>query len=203
MNNISTDVKQMKVEDVIGLFEGVGIEEVRRPYGSIDVLIGFEYAGCHPVKRLSVENLLILGNRFGKCLGGSHPVLKEKARKLLQYVSINYVKGINIDDFFETENLGIEVEPRCGNCSCGSCPIGGKNYTIAEERELKLIEDGLVRKSDHWEATYLWKRSPVDLPDNKLAALGRMRSTEKRLAKDQGYQSMYQDQIKDMITRGI
>ena len=83
MNNISTEVKQIKVEDVIGLFEGVRVEEVRRPYGSIDVLIGFEYAGCHPVKRLSVENLLILGNRFGKCLGGSHPVLKEKARKLL------------------------------------------------------------------------------------------------------------------------
>ena len=60
-----------------------------------------------------------------------------------------------------------------------------------------------MRKSDHWEATYPWKRSPVDLPDNKVAALGRMRSTEKRLAKDQGYQAMYQDQIKDMITRGV
>ena len=53
---------------------------------------------------------------------------------------------MKIDDFFETEMLGVEVKPRCGNCSCGSCPFGGKDYTIAEERELKLIEDGLIRK---------------------------------------------------------
>ena len=203
MNNISTDVKQIKVENVLKLFVGLTLDEINRPSHSIDVLIGFEYAGCHPMKIESVDNLLLLENRFGKCLGGSHPLLKERTRKLLQHVSINHIKGVKINDFFDTEMLGIEVKPKCGNCSCGSCPIGGKDYTIAEERELKLIEDGLVRKSDHWEATYPWRRNPIELPDNKAAALGRLRSTERRLDKDLQHQIMYQKQMDEMISRGV
>ena len=41
--------------------------------------------------------------------------------------------------------------PRCGNC-----PLGGKDYSLKEERELKMIEDGLKFKSEegHWEAQY-------------------------------------------------
>ena len=113
------------------------------------------------------------------------------------------MKGVKIEDFFEIESLGVEVKPKCGNCRCGSFPIGGKDYTIKEERELRLIENGLERKSNHWQATYPWKRSPEDLPDNKVCALGMLKSTERRLAKSEQHQTLHEEQISNMISRRV
>ena len=45
--------------------------------------------------------------------------------------------------FLTIESLGVQCNPKCGNCRCGTCPIGGKSYSIKEERELKLIEEKL------------------------------------------------------------
>ena len=46
--------------------------------------------------------------------------------------------------FFDKEYLCTIVEPRCGGCRCGKCPIPGLRYSYHEEGELKLIRDGLV-----------------------------------------------------------
>ena len=46
------------------------------------------------------------------------------------------------------------LQPNVGDvsvgCKCGKCPLGGKNYSIKEERELNLIEAGLQHKGDHY-----------------------------------------------------
>ena len=47
-----------------------------------------------------------------------------------------------------------KCNPRCGSCRCGKCPIGGKQYTLKQERELDQIEEGLTYINDHWEAKY-------------------------------------------------
>lgn len=36
------------------------------------------------------------------------------------------------------ESIGATCEPRCGGCCCGNCQPGGKEMTLAEEREMEM-----------------------------------------------------------------
>ena len=56
---------------------------------------------------------------------------------------VHYIKGVKIEDFYNIENLGINCAPRCGGFKCSKCAPGSNNYTLKEERELKLIKKGL------------------------------------------------------------
>ena len=47
------------------------------------MLIGFEYAGYHPVQRQSVDHLVLLENRFGKCIGRKPAASDETTQKLI------------------------------------------------------------------------------------------------------------------------
>ena len=67
IDRISTKIKEIGMENVLHLFHGITGKSVRRPTGEIDVLVGFEYAGHHPIREQSVGDLLLLGNQFGKC----------------------------------------------------------------------------------------------------------------------------------------
>lgn len=203
INQISSPMRDMDVDRVLHLFQGIKKKEVQRPSGQIDVLIGYEYAGYHPVREQSSEHLLLLRNQFGRCLGGSHTKLTENTLKLIQHATVHHVAKVNIEDFFDAESLGIECSPKCGSCRCGRCPIGGKSFTLKEERELKLIEEGLSQQGDHWVARYPWIRDPNDLPDNKEMALKMLASTEKRLQKNESLRKTYREQISDMVQRGV
>ena len=56
---------------------------------------------------------------------------------------------------------------------------------------------------DVWTVTYLWKRDPKDLPDNKPMALAVLRSTEKWLLKNSAREELYKEKMQDMVTRGV
>ena len=204
IKKITTEIQRVNLKKVSHLFPDVKREEIQRPTGQIDVLIGYEYAGYHPIKVQGSGHLLLLSNQFGKCLGGSHPDLKETTRKMIRNaVLIHHATGVRVDDFYKIETMGVECSPKCGNCRCGHCPIGGKDYTIKEEQELKLIEDNLTYKHDHWEAQYPWIKDPAELPDNRTAAMGKLKATERRLAKNPEQAEIYQKQIDDMVSRDV
>ena len=48
-----------------------------------------------------------------------------------------------------------------------------------------------------------WIRDPADPPDNRKAVFGMLLSTEKRLARNTDHARVYQEQIQDMIGRGV
>jgi len=161
-------------------------------------LIGFNYAGLHPVSEKSCENLLLLKNEFGTCLGGSHQQLKEGTVNHVQHLEVYHVgKGhhITLDDFVDAENLGVSCSPACGSCKCGQCALGSKNCTIKEEKELDLISNNLQHKGDHWETSYPWVKDPRLLHDNRSAAKAILRSTEKRLNNQPQLAETYSQQI--------
>ena len=81
IDKISTDVKYISVKGVLHLFNGIKEVDIQRPTSKIDVLVGYEYAGFHPVREQSVGHWIILNNQFGKCLSGTHQMLKEKTQK--------------------------------------------------------------------------------------------------------------------------
>ena len=100
---------------------------------------------------------------------------------------------MNLESFFDTKGLGVVRTPECGSCRCGKCAVGGKDYTLKEEHELQMIENGLVRHSDHWEASYPWIKEPSTLKENRCVAEAMLKSTEKRLLKDRARAETYQE----------
>ena len=201
IEQISSAIRSTNMNEVADLLN-TDVEKIGRPTGEIDMLIGFEYAGFHPQKIHSSDHLLLLRNKFGCCVGGSHTSLEEKTNLLIQEAEVCHAYA-SITDFYESESLGVMCVPKCGGCKCGECAVGGKQYTIQEERELAIIEQGLSLSNNRWTAKYPWKKDPKDLPNNYPAAFAMLRSTEKRLLKDDNQAKLYSEQIEDMVERGV
>ena len=189
IDKITSNIQAVNLDGVHRLFKDVTKEEIARPTGEIDVLIGFEYAGFHPQKEQFLGHLLLLKNQFGRCIGGTHPQIKEiNKRHKLNSVQVLHTTSPSVEDVYNIENLGIECTPRCGGCKCGRCPLGSKNYTVKEEKELALIEKNLDydKEAKRWIAEYPWIKDSYDMPDNRRIAFTKLISTEKRLAKKHG-----------------
>lgn len=75
----------------------------------MDVLIGYGYARYHPEPEQRSGHLLLLKNRFGQCLGGTHATLEQTdTDQVLQNARVQHLSGIKVEDFFTIENLGVE-----------------------------------------------------------------------------------------------
>ena len=206
IDHITNEISDIKIDGMIHLFNDISKAEIERPSGKVDILIGMEYAAWHPVKEQSYEHLVIYKNAFGRCLGGHHSSIVEKTYKNTNIAgNVNFISSTcTLQKFFDIESLGTECSPRCGSCRCGKCPIGGKEYTIKEERELALIEQNLKFCGDHWLTTYPWLKNPNELPNNYEQIRKCLVQMEKRLRKDPMSARLYCDQIEDdMISRGV
>ena len=74
IDRMASDIQSVNLDGVVYLSKGVSVEEITRPTGPVDLLIGYEYAGFHPQVGRRKGHLL-LRNLFGKCLGGKHPIV--------------------------------------------------------------------------------------------------------------------------------
>ena len=133
IERITNNISSINIYEVNKLFHGSNIPVVQRPSGTVDLLVGFDYAAWHPIKQQAVEHLLLLSNIFGKCIGGRHPYVSECTEKKVIDVSVSHV---SLSEFFTIESLGVECNLNCGSCRYGKCAIGRKKYTLKEEREL-------------------------------------------------------------------
>ena len=90
--NISTDICKIQTKQLSSLFPGISnLEEVARTAGEVDLLIGLDYASFPPQMVDNVEHLVLYENRFGKCLGGSHPEIKDDTQMVIINVEVNHV----------------------------------------------------------------------------------------------------------------
>ena len=173
IDKITTDIQSVNIDDIVHYFKNVSPDEIKRPSGAVDVLIGYRYAGYHPEPERKLDHLLLLKNRFGRCLGGTHAAFGE-AGHTMHNARVHHVSEIKIEDFFTIENLGVECTSRCGGCKCRKCPLGAENHRLKEEKELQLVEENLEFEDadKQWIAAYPWIQDPAVLPDNRRTALG-------------------------------
>ncbi|XP_068225322.1 uncharacterized protein [Palaemon carinicauda] len=128
---------------------------LQRPEGRIELLIGSDYCTLLPQVIKTVDNIQLLSNDFGLCIRGR---LEQKEGEKKYCVQINHISyddttdwhfrakpnvGKLVENYFLDESLRMECIPKCGGCKCGECSVK-ENLSIREERELKLIEDGLT-----------------------------------------------------------
>ena len=203
IERISSQIDSIDVRHIVKEF---GVID-KRPEGEIHMLIGQQYAGFHPVRIKARGHLLLMENQFGKVISGTYPVPQIsnsvtstclQARRAMVMHTVG-----TIDKFFEIEGLGVTCFPKCGGCKCGQCQPGGKEMSLKEEKEYKMIEEGLVfdEKRGRWSASYPWIRDPSELPNNRNVAIAILRSTEKRLSRDVEHAKIYNQQIEDMVNR--
>ena len=205
IETISTDVEAIDLTEVKKMFTSKEASQIERPKsGSVGLLVGFSYAAFHPAKIEEVGHLLLMRNRFGDIIAGSHPTLKETTRKVVKHATVLHSKG-SFEEFQSIESLGVACSPKCGGCRCGKCQTGGKNMTIVEEKEYELIKQGLSfnQATGKWRADYPYIVDPRYLPESNSFAYATLMSTEKRLAKNPLYSETYRSQIEDMLKRGV
>ena len=205
IETISTDVEAIDLTEVKKMFTSKEASQIDRPKaGSVGLLVGFSYAAFHPAKIEEVGHLLLMRNRFGDIIAGSHPTLKETTRKVVKHATVLHSKG-SFEEFQSIESLGVTCSPKCGGCQCGKCQTGGKNMTIVEEKEYELIKQGLSfnQATGKWRADYPYIVDPSYLPESDSFAYATLMSTEKRLAKNSLYSETYRSQIEDMLNRGV
>ena len=136
IDQISTDIEKVNVGNLLNEFQSKKASQICRPVdGTIDILIGYQYAAYHPVPVESIGHLLLMENIFGVILAGSHPDCKETTKKLVQHATILH-STVKAEDFYNIESLGVSCIPSCGSCKCGQCHPGGKNMTLLEEKDL-------------------------------------------------------------------
>ena len=212
---ITSGIGEVNITDIASKL-GVDPQEIDRPKGEIDMLIGTDYCTLLPMVVKTAGSLQLMKGRFGFCVRGDQGPIEDSENCLNGFV--HHVQGTRIDDFvikprvemqkaieqfFVAEDLGVSCSPKCGSCRCGKCSLKG-HLTIKEEREVKLIENGLTydRERKRWIAEYPWIRDPNDLQNNYSMAYARLKSTERRLNKMDGtHAQKYCEQIQDMIKR--
>ena len=202
-----------EISKSVGKIETVEIAEKMFPYidkrrmkqnteEDTDILIGMQYAGFHPTRIDNRDHLILSENRFGYALAGSHALIKRYPQHKVQHAIVLHTVA-ELDSLYSIEGLGINCSPKCGSCKCGKCHLGGKNMTVIEEKEGRLIESKLTFQEDkaRYLAPYPWIRNPDELPYNKNYAIAMLLSTEKKLSRNKELESLYQRQIDDMINR--
>lgn len=51
-------------------------------------------------------------------------------------------------NFDSIEDMGAELNPKCGSCKCSKCPLGAKDFT------LKKKPPDLIEKESEWKAEH-------------------------------------------------
>ena len=87
IERITNRISEIDNESISRIFSEVPVEQIARPSGEVELLVGYDYAGWHPIKELCREHLL-LNNQFGKCFGGNHPSVKECTQRYANNVSV-------------------------------------------------------------------------------------------------------------------
>ena len=209
MHRITTDVKVYGLEDVVGLFNNLSMEDIDPPDGPVDLLVGLGRADLLPVQLELVDKLAVYSSMFGTgyMVAGAHNdifVMGERDNKActVSYVEVRNLKPL---DFLAAEAVGTDVPRRCRSCkNCKECDFKVRSLTWKENVELAQIERGLSLDpvNRKWTAAYPFERDPEELQDNYGQAAACMENLERRLRKS-GRLEEFNEQIANTVARGV
>ena len=171
---------------------------------------GKTFGGCDASLSFTPHVSCYYSNAVEVCDGSaSSRVLKAVVKEATQQRS----KSIDQQflDYCEDDSIGIHCYPACGSCKCGQCISGSKSMSLKDERayasfakNLTFVEEGSPSKAGpHYVTSLPWKseKHRGDLPNNKVAVLGVMNATKKKLKLDPVWEETYDAQLKALIEK--
>ena len=203
IDEICGSLKTMNTGRFAKLFPMTKPNEIARPTGKVDILLGNDYAPLHPDKQHVRDGLVLYKSQLGtgKILGGKHNDILEtnsinsdahrcaKAQIVNVRIRRDHVKPAL--DFITTEGLGVQVPTRCAKClaqteGCKDCKFEVHELSRVEQHQLQVIRENLTLdpKKRQWTTPYACERDPAVLQNNKVQAEVLTVKTEKRLDKD-------------------
>ena len=129
--------------------------------------------------------------------------------------SVTAVSSANIErellNFFEDDSIGVDANPKCGNCQCGQCLVGEKPMSLKMEKLYRDCQENLVYKPDglpgdpgpFFQTTYQWEVPREDLVPNFPAVEATRKRTLKKLERDPEWHSMYDQQLQTLLDKGF
>lgn len=142
---ISAEVSSRDMSDIAKLFKDITSEDIRRPKGSVDILLGIDHCDLLPEVVQTQGKLQLLRNCFGYCLWGLqfnklHEYELEhvtvKANHVAVGIPVNSILSESrsdlskkLDQFFALETFGAECSTKCSKCLCRNCPESTHNMT--------------------------------------------------------------------------
>ena len=219
IDEVTSNLGKVDVSRVVELFRDIQINDIERPTGEVDLLLGLDCCTLLPNKIAQVDNLQLLNGPLGYCLRGSHRLLQFENSIGTHHLNVSihktYINPSNtqidlisheVRDFFNIEAVGTSLLPtNCVNCKNGNENIvDNTNISIKEKKELDLIKEGLKYNKENrcWTTSYPWIRNADELPNNYVAAFGQLKSLERRLIKN-GNEQLYCEQVQDMLNRNV
>ena len=221
IDDVCGRLQGIDISPVVHLFAGLSKEDVQRPDGPIELLVGMPYASIHPTRIDSVNSLVLYKSIFGSgdILGGCHPslVVKDQLNAFAEIVAHGQIQNTSVMcnvcrckdpgiDFFSTEDLGVKLPARCARCkNCKTCTTDVYQLSMKELRELTVIEENLVLDplECRWETPYPYKMHPSILENNERQADDLLCRQEKRFKESEDDKKMYNEQFDDCIKRGV
>ena len=231
-NNETHIVKVWQVEKISEFSDEVDISTVKhlfsshiqqnwesialRPTGAIDILLGSDCLGLHPVDLEIRSNMRILSSSIDSSmiLVGSHPSITSAGLKFTDeastimycnsYASVNRISVRPICEYFEKDDMGIQPPRRCGNCrNCKDCSFMGHFLSQKEQYESQVIESKINydQSSGQFIVAYPFTADPKILPNNRVQVIKIAEREEKRLTQN-GYLDAFNQEFQKMQTLG-
>ena len=93
IEKISNSIGNIDVKQVIKEFKNKESSMISRPTnGTVDILIGYQYAAYHPVPIETIGHLLLMKNRFGILIADSHPDIQERTKRVAKHAAVLHLK---------------------------------------------------------------------------------------------------------------
>ena len=176
-------------------------------------VFGLVFGGSDPELEISPSQLFQPASTI---VSLSSPIQKHQNHTMRAVVrQATYTNSAKADrdflDYFKEENIGTECNPRCGGCLCGKCPLGSKQMSLRDERKYERFKscmeyDKTGTETDpgpYWRIAYPWDINKHSLPNNKPAVMGVMKSTVRKLKKDENWLKIYEEQLNTLVEKGF
>ena len=109
------------------------------------------------------------------------------------------------EQFYRAEAMGTMVNPECGSCKCGKCPVPGSRYCLKEQQDRDEFNRNLKYNAAErrYYTVYPWLVSRSTLPKNDRIAYQCLLSLERKLSQDPNLAEEFCSQVEDMLKRGV
>lgn len=175
-------------------------------YSSIELLIGNDfYLDIILPQKIEVQpGLYLLSSKLGWLLTGRTSLSMDDESTDTNMLILTYGRSTSKTAVFQNVDSCIPPRPDLEDFwKTESIGVIDKQGTTEDERVMENFKEQLKFHDKRYYVTWPWKDEPLDLPENKQLAYGRLKSCIKRLGSKPELLDKYNNVIQDQLKKGV